>query len=312
MHEVAVLLNDDPRLGVAGQLVTIDEIEEHYSTSKAANVNRYRCADGNCGVRVDAVIPAKIKPGRKISPCAYFVARPTHAPGCSRKPNAFQAASQETSGYNAPNSERISSPVIWVDPRKNLSPTSVDSESTDEKSPDQTSDGRSRSRGVKGVSEARSQLVRKFATEWKNMTPNRRRSTPLKAEWNPGGNYDSAINPLINFKKLSLQNRSELLFEATVSRIHEGATGFTLDLVETDSSELQLKIWIRTIALTSGKQGRALKSELEEFKNNPNEISGKKVYFLSSFSTQSSWKNPDWEWLAAPIDHPSLIWISDN
>jgi hypothetical protein len=67
MHQQAILVTANVNLGSSGSLVSIDDIEKHYSTTIAANATvKYNCADPKCGVPVIAVITKLTKQTRKI------------------------------------------------------------------------------------------------------------------------------------------------------------------------------------------------------------------------------------------------------
>lgn len=84
-HDVAELATNGSKLGSAGKLVTIQDVEVAYGTADAAKMAvSFRCAD--CRISVVPVIPDVHKTARKRSPSPYFRATTKHRKGCTRLP----------------------------------------------------------------------------------------------------------------------------------------------------------------------------------------------------------------------------------
>jgi hypothetical protein len=128
MHQQAILVTANAKLGSAGTPVGIDDIEKHFATTTAANAGiAYKCADPKCGVPVIAVITKLTKATRKTSPSSYFRANGSkpHVNGCTREPSPSVPTKASHSGQvNTANPNRTNAPVVWVDPLSQAGSTS--------------------------------------------------------------------------------------------------------------------------------------------------------------------------------------------
>lgn len=124
MHQQAILVTGNAKLGSAGTSVGIDDIEKHYTTTSAANAGiAYKCADPKCGVPVIAVITKLTKAKRKNSPSSYFRANRSkpHVNGCTREPSPPVPTTPSHGGPGSPASpNRTSAPAVWVNPLSRL------------------------------------------------------------------------------------------------------------------------------------------------------------------------------------------------
>ena len=307
MHQIAVLDNDAPTLNKRkGDEVKIEELESHYKTSAAAKVNKYKCANQNCGVFVTAVIPQKFKLDRQKSPSAYFTAKPvSHLPGCNRMPLAVKPGENGT-GPLAPHSSRGKVPTKWIDPEQEDTTTGGGNSGGQ--------NGGSTPRGInpnghtggtgQNPSVSSSNRVERFASEWLNMGVRQRRATAFNAPWNPSGSYYSAFYPIKYFTKNDITTINKKIVVARIGSIFKGRSGYTITLKEKESSNLELKIWVQNITFTKGIKGKQLEDLLE------NNMSSKNIdiYALGEFLKQIS-SAGNKEWLSLIVTHPSSIWI---
>lgn len=311
-HEQAVILNVDYKLGKKPQdLVSIDEIEKCYSTTQAAKVNSYVCANPSCSVSVTAVITPKSKLNRKQSPSSYFAAKPkSHIEGCDRQPKP-KDSNQSGSGSSAPKEQKSKYRTKWVDPKSNVS-SGGGSGSVD--TPTTPAGGLESGRGkVQGSasdkrSQGRSSLIKRFAEDWLSMNVRERQSTPLEAPWNPEGNYFSAFVPLEFYKNREIADVGERIYSGLLKKVVHGRTGVTLILQEPHFTGWPFWIWITSKTFTEGRSGAALQVELNDlFKNKSHKEL--RVFALGKFIEQPREVNT---WWSLQVNHPAMIAILDN
>jgi hypothetical protein len=144
--------------------------------------------------------------------------------------------------------------------------------------------------------------VEKFAEHWLGMTPSVRASTELNARWNPGGTFESAFWDL-SASVLPYGNVSpKRIFRGTLREIQLGTTGYTLKLVERDSEDVELWVWLQAATQNSNASGRFLWERLQA-----GEVAiGSDVFALGEFM-RTPRRNMEWHSLA--IDNGYLIWV---
>jgi hypothetical protein len=305
MHDEAILERGSGRVAPNGALVTIDAVAKVYSTSAAVKGHeKFKCADKRCRVAVLAVITAAVKAGRKKSPSSYFRASPKkHVTGCTRRHTEDEVPTQSLTGTNAARPNKASVPTRWIEP--NVAPaggtTVVDEDVAPELDGDGT--GRGRTRTGSGTSISSSMRVEKFAGAWLDMTPNTRASTELNAAWNPGGTFESAFWVLADSMLPHGDASPKRIFRGALREIQLGTSGYTLKLVERDSEDVELWVWVQKATKESNASGRVLWERLETGKV----VIGSDVFALGHFVRTT---RPNKEWQSLAIDNGHLIWVS--
>ncbi|MCF5314757.1 hypothetical protein L6218_13315 [Pseudomonas syringae pv. syringae] len=264
MHEQALLTENHPGLGSVGALVGINQIEELYKTSASANnAVKVKCANPSCGVKVSIVIPDKEKAGRKISPSAHF--RGHHPEGCDRQPQPSSTTPTSASSQLNANPVKKDFPQVWIDPSStaaNPSGSSLASANQDQR----TGSGvGGRSKAGLGASEGRSEMVKRFAKAWLDMTAQSRRMSSLRAPWNPEGTYDSAFYSFeLNSTKF-LGKVGTKIFTAPVISVDKVGGNFYLVLQEKTLGQAPKVVVLNSEVFEVGAAGRALLNQLNTF-----------------------------------------------
>lgn len=301
LHEQAVLVSAAPKLGASGSVVSISDVERHYKSSALANSSaQFKCAD--CGVPVHAVIPAHNRKGRKRSPSPYFSSSPKrHHGSCNRVP--IQTASGGKTGSATPGrSVRGTPPSRWIDPgTRNTSgagtgATSVSLAGGLNRAASNTHPGT-------GVSIASSSRVQEFARAWRHMSSITRRATMLKADWNPGSNYESAFADIRTDGPSESPITPARIYLATIASVRAIATGFSVTLNASHADGKVLLIWIQT-PCKSKVGGRELFSALAAGAR----LRDAEVFALGFFQfNRANRRGRDWYSLA--IAEPNCIWL---
>jgi hypothetical protein len=311
-HEQAVILNVDYKLGKKPyDLVSIDEIEKCYTTTQAAKVNSYICANPSCGVSVTAVITQKNKLNRKRSPSSYFAAKPkSHIDGCDRQPKP-KDSHQTGAGSTSPKEQKSKYRTKWVDPRSQAS-SGGNMGAVDTQTPPKggVGDGRGKVRNSTSdkPSQGQSSLVKRFAEDWLSMTVRKRQSTPLDAPWNVGGSYFSALVPLEFYKNREIEGLGERIYSGALKEVVQGRTGITLVLQEPHFTGLPFWIWITSQTFSEGRSGSLLHTELDALIKADSQKEYR-VFALGEFIKQTRGTR---SWLSLQINHPAMVAILDN
>lgn len=302
-HEVARLTKADPNLGPAGQVVSITKVVARYGSSKAANASaRFICAD--CGVPVTAVVPAAHKAERARSPSAHFRAKGSHKTGCTRLPRVLERIGQ-TTRQMAGRPDQAKAPSVWEDPPATSSVASaagtamLGSALLSPGAP-----GAKVSHHGTSASVGHSYLVQRFAEAYLRMTGPEAKSAALSASWNPGGTYASAFT-VLSQKKPSVSPTPKQIYVGEIAKIHQGDSGFVLELVETHSDRTELRLWLKNELEHTAPAGPSLWSRLLGGQVTPKMI----VFALGAFSQQTSSKRGPYHSL--PLIDARLTWIVD-
>lgn len=266
MHQQAILVTANAKLGSAGTHVSIDDIERHFATTIAANAGiAYKCADPKCGVPVIAVITKLTKTTRKTSPSSYFRANASkpHVNGCTREPSPSSPTTASHVGpVNPASPNRTNAPAVWVDPLFQAGGTSGGGGGVS--APGTPASGSHSTRGTKGsgTSQGRSQMVESFAKQWLTMNAQIQRSTPLTAPWNLQGTYYSAFHPLAHYKTADFSSVGQKIHVGMLKQVVKTTSGYIVSLSEVNSAGEALEIFIPTSTLLFGTPGATLNSRL--------------------------------------------------
>ena len=311
-HEQAVILNVDHKLGKKSHdLVSIDEIEKCYTTTQAAKVNSYVCANPSCGVSVTAVITQKNKSNRKRSPSSYFAAKTkSHIVGCNRQPKPKDSHQPQLGAAN-PKEQKSKYRTKWVDPRSQVSPGG-NVGAIDTPTPTEGSFGNRRGK-IRGStsnkqSQGQSSLVKRFAEDWLSMTVRDRQSEPLDAPWNIGGNYFSAFVPLEFYMNREIESLGERIYSGTLKKAIQGRSGITLVLQEPHFTGLPFWIWITSQTFLEGTPGTSLHAELDNLIRTDSQKEYR-VFALGEFIEHTRGSR---SWWSLQVSHPAMIAILDS
>lgn len=304
MHQQAILVTANAKLGSAGTPVGIDDIEKHFATTTAANAGiAYKCADPNCGVPVIAVITKLTKATRKTSPSSYFRAngsRP-HVSGCTREPSPSVPATASHGGpVNPASPNRTNAPVVWVDPLSQAGGTSgVGSSVSATGTPSSGSHG---TRGTKGsgTSQGRSQMVESFAKKWLAMNAQIQRSSPLTAPWNPQGTYHTAFYAFAYHRAADVSSTGQKIYVGMLKQVVKTTSGYIVSLSEANSTGEALEVFVPSSALLFGASGTTLNSRLGGLVGTTKTT---QVFALGTFSRINSGT------FSLAVAHPHYIYI---
>ena len=298
MHEKARLVTPFPEIGkYAGDLVFITEVEAYFSSSATANTAlKFECADTRCAVPVSARIIERVKLGRKKSPSSSFRASDRNRPHvCDRLPACGEPTDSFRDGMKPGHSVRGDIPHRWVDPRKLLVPqatTVVSNHNVEENSHSARLSDLNRT-GI-GQSVSSSQLVRRFAIGWLNMSVQERKQEDLIAKWNLGGKYFTAFHPL--WFQNSIEPQCEKIYIGNVKQTTSYKSGIAIDLQEHSRTGCQLRIWIPNQYVESG-----INSILH--------LRGM-VFILGCFSEPVD--RGGVSTLSLEIEHPDFLWFQES
>lgn len=263
-HEQARLSANDPVLGVAGTLVTISDVEAAYPTSMSAKgAARFQCADPRCKVTVRAVIPEKDKPGRKRSPSAYFTSSPaTHATGCTRRPLEQGTPPTPTTLTMAARSMRGSIPSVWNDSLTGASRVAgADGGIVVPPNPATPSRGAKVTRPGSGQSKMQTGRVKILAEVWLERTRARCLAAPFAADWNPGGNYETAFE-VVTPRSVETSPSPERIYVGEISRLWKGNSGHGLTLAARHREGHEITVWLKSSLGEAGSDAKGLAKEL--------------------------------------------------
>lgn len=266
MHQQAILVTGNAKLGSAGAPVVIDDIEKHYPTTSAANAGiAYKCADPKCSVPVIAVITRVAKVARKNSPSSYFRAnrsRP-HVNGCTREPSPSVPSPPSHAGPASPASpNRTSAPVVWIDPISQTGSTSGGGNSGTAAEISPRAPHGTRGTNGSGTSQGRSQMVESFAKKWLTMNAQTQRSSPLTAPWNPQGFYYTAFHAFAYHRNADFSATDKKIYVGMLKHVVKDISGYTVALSEVSPAGEALEVIIPPSALLFGASGAALNSML--------------------------------------------------
>lgn len=304
MHQQAILVTANAKLGSAGTPVGIDDIEKHFATTAAANTGiAYKCGDPKCGVPVIAVITKLTTATRKISPSSYFRANGSkpHVNGCTREPSPSVSTTASHGGPVGPASpNRTNAPVVWVDPLSQAGGTSgLGGSASATGTPLSGSRG---TRGTKGsgMSQGRSQMVESFAKKWLAMNARIQRSSPLTAPWNPQGTYYTAFHAFAYHRAADVSSTGQKIYVGILKQAVKSTSGYIVSLSEVNSSGEALEMFVPLSALLFGTSGATLNSRLGGFVGTTMTT---QVFALGTFSRINSGT------LSLTVAHPHYIYI---
>ncbi|WP_230346500.1 hypothetical protein [Methylobacillus methanolivorans] len=302
MHQQAILVTANPKLGSAGTPVIIGDIEKHFATTATANAGiEYKCADPKCGVPVIAVITKLTTATRKTSPSSYFRANGSkpHANGCTREPSPSVPTTASHGGpVNPASPNRTNAPAVWVDPLSQAGGTSgVGGSATGT-----PSSGSRSTRGTKGLgtSQGRSQMVESFAKKWLAMNAQIQRSSPLTAPWNPQGTYYTAFHAFAYHRAADVSSTGQKIYVGILKQAVKTTSGYIISLSEVNSSGEALEMFVPSSALLFGISGTTLNSRLGGLVGTTKTT---QVFALGTFSRINS------ETLSLTVTHPHYIYI---
>lgn len=315
MHQRARLTTAFQRAAkAAGELISIEDLERHFSSSNAANsALKFVCEESSCGVPVFAVITATAKPGRKSSPASYFRAGASQKHVCDKLVVATEHDGQTGGGTIPASPQRTTAPTKWVDPRTVSDTGSGGSGSglvtTDD--PDANGSGRGRQTSGNATSQGSSQRVEVFAKQWQAQTPYERQSTALLAPWNPGATYDSAFHAVPSWPPAGnvrdLRTVHDKIMLATVRAVVVYGTGYTIELLQLNTDGRALSLWIPDTCLAYGAAGKALRQQIVAASQSPAQLIGHTVFALGTFTDK---RIKGAAVLSLTVEHPHLLWIA--
>ncbi len=309
MHEQARLTSPFPAAGkVAGDLVSIAEIEKHFPNSQMANnALSFGCADRACSVPVCAVVIERVKPGRKITPSSSFRARDRKKPHtCDRLPVPTDAATpNNVSGTVPAHPLHGGAPTRWIDPRTTAASSSGKTTATGASiNANSNTAPHRRSTIGSGQSQGQSKTIERFSREWDGMTVATRKLTPLLAGWNLGGTFFSAFWPLGYDPRATVGNTT--IFVGSARTVIGRPGGFDIVLNERQAGGPELRVRVDTICLAHGAEGAALAKQLLKYANAPASATQVKVYVLGSFQPRAGTSTPT---LSLELEHPHMMWL---
>lgn len=304
MHQQAILVTENAKLGSAGTPVGVDDIEKHFATTAEANASiAYKCADPKCGVPVIAVITKLTKATRKTSPSSYFRAngRKPHVIGCTREPSpAVPTTASHGGPVNPASPNRTNAPVVWVDPLSQTGGTSgVGGNVSATGTPSSGSRG---TRGTKGseTSQGRSQMVESFAKKWLVMNAQIQRSSPLTAPWNQQGTYYTAFHAFAYHRAVDVSSTGQKIYVGILKQVVKTTSGYIVSLSEVNSSGEVLEVFVPSSALLFGTSGATLNSRLGGLVGTTKTT---QVFALGTFSRIDSGT------ISLTVAHPHYIYI---
>lgn len=304
MHQQAILVTGNAKLGSAGVPVGIDDIEKHYTTTTAANAGiAYKCADPKCGVPVIAVITKLSKATRKTSPSSYFRANRSnpHVNGCTREPSPPASTAPSHGGSGSPASpNRTNAPAVWVDPLSQAGSTSRGGSSGSAAGTPSSGPHGTRGTSGSGTSQGRSQMVESFAKKWLAMNAQTQRSSPLIAPWNPQGSYYTAFHALAYHRAVDVSATGQKIYVGMLKQVVNTASGYIVSLSEVNSTSEALEVFVPSSALLLGTSGAALNSRLGGLTGTTTTT---QVFALGTFSRINSGT------FSLTVAHPHYIYI---
>lgn len=304
MHQQAILVTGNAKLGSAGTSVGIDDIEKHYTTTSAANAGiAYKCADPKCGVPVIAVITKLTKAKRKNSPSSYFRANRSkpHVNGCTREPSPPVPTTPSHGGPGSPASpNRTSAPAVWVDPLSQAGSTSGGGSIGSATGTPSSGPHGTRGTSGSGTSQGRSQKVESFAKKWLAMNAQTQRSSPLAAPWNPHGSYYTAFHALAYHRATDVSAIGQKIYVGMLKQVVKTASGYIVSLSEVNSAGEALEVVVPSSALLFGTSGAALSSRLGGLTGTTTTT---QVFALGTFSRINSGA------FSLTVAHPHYIYI---
>ena len=299
-HEIAILASASLGPYASGAVLTIDQVKAICANTGAARGVRFVCAD--CGVPVHAVIPRPYVRTRKTTPSAYFSSSPAaHRVGCTRLPVSVPQLGNATD-QRAPRPRLGPVPVVWRDPRLESSVIRA------KPPPNPAALGASpRGQRVSGkskgtVSEPTSELVSSFAEAWQVLSAPERAASPLIAEWNLGGTYDTAFFDLSAPPPTWHPRSPMLIYVGAVAAVKAIATGFQITLQSRHASGREMRIWLQARALNRSAVGASLIAALHAGSIQPDMT----IFALGEFAHTPS-KTGNYEWYAMPMTFAQLF-----
>lgn len=300
-HEQAELSRFDPKLGPRGTLVSMEDVEAAYKTSAQANLTaRYVCAD--CKVRVHAVIPSRIKPGRKRSPSPYFSSSPNkHKRDCTRRPKAAPP-SVPTTRTMAGRSRRGDVPAKW---NELITPIVPAPGSGSSKPTGAVTGGASK--GVRvttpgsGSSIPSTGLVEKVARAWLGMSATEAAAEPFEADWNPQGTYQTAFIVAGPKEVTDRPVTPERIYVGEIATVAQGKSGYILTLATRHGDGSELKVWLQNALQTAPAGGAQLWKRLQD----GNVVPGMLIFALGAFAHQAIGPG----FFSLPVIDSRKVWI---
>lgn len=304
-HERAELTSFNLRLGRPNDVVTITDVESHYTTSVAANAGiGYRCAD--CKVKVHAVIPEPIKKGRLRSPSSYFSSSPRkHRQGCTRLPPSVPPGGVTTTTMKArPAKAKV--PTAWND----LPPAGTPTWGGNEVGRGAGASGTT-TRGARvtasggGTSKSDTGVVKRAAIAYLGMTTADLNATEFEATWNPGGTYATAFEVLVDGSITATPETEQRIYLGEVVSAFKGSSGYTVTLSPKHANGKELRLWLQNVIKTvpTGSQlGAALDGELIK--------PGMLAFALGAFKRQIA--NGGRVYYSMPLVDPRHMWFVES
>lgn len=301
-HEQARLTRADPQLGPVGTLVSMTDVTAVYTTTTSANrVAAYSCAD--CKVRVHAVLPKAVKPGRLRSPSPYFSSSPKrHAPGCTRRPNAAPPPTPTTRTMAGRNHQG-DIPAKWNEQLAASAPAPGTRPVDGQGNPMGTS-----TRGARvttpgsGTSIPSTGLVERIATHWLRMKPGQTAQQPFEADWNPGGTFATAFVVVGPAELTAHPAAPERVYVGEVLSVRKGASGYILTLLARHGSGREAKVWLQKSLQSAPSGGAQLWARLETGEVVP----GMTVFALGAFHFQDIGVDG---FYSLPVIDPRRVWL---
>jgi hypothetical protein len=308
MHQQARLVAAFPAVAkAAGELISIEDLESFYSTSKAANAAlKFVCENTSCAVPVFAVITTTSKQYRKSSPTSYFRAGASQKHKCEKLAEVTVHEGSTSGGAISASPHRTSAPIKWIDPR-----TASDGigggniEANGDPEGNGSGSGRQTNARGDGTSQGSSQRVEMFAKAWQAKTDYERKSTGLSAPWNQGGTFDSAFHTIRLWP--NVRDAPQCIFVAIVRTVVVYGTGYTIELVHSSSDGLALSLWIPDSCLAYGTAGHALRQQIVAASKSSALIAGHEVFALGTFAEKRIKGSAI---LSLTVDHPQMMWIA--
>lgn len=296
-HDVAVLTEDSPIFGSAGQQVHIAAVE------KACHVHgldpnglSLRCAW--CTAMVHPVIPKQFKPARRRSPSAYFSSSPRrHSTDCRRAGGSALLDHTSRDALTSLRPVRSQAPALWRMPAS----VACSSPTSDLHRPNELTmndDEQLLANSSLHRSRSVTDRVESVARAWCGLSPERRSNCPFISPWSR--TYAQAVYDITYYGSLPQQacNGSARIFRACFGAMTFNDRGATIRVRERHEAGIKLEIRLLPTLLQQ-EAGRRLLRQLES-------TACSSVFAFGAFQRRAFRGRP---WFSLSVEDERCIWI---
>jgi hypothetical protein len=145
-------------------------------------------------------------------------------------------------------------------------------------------------------------MVSSFAKDWRKNSKQNQKSMPLRADWNPGGNYESAFHSIGHWRNnATLPELGQKIFVGVLQAIALDGASFSLALSDHMHAGASVEIYVPSHVLSMGKAGIALHRTLSALSERT-QVGGT-IFALGIFQQYGD------NVVRLPIPHPHYLYV---